>query len=69
MATSRELVTHILQNNDELREWFETKHSFTIDKAKRGSLEDYGDLVSVIIREGVKCRIITEEQATGAAPL
>jgi hypothetical protein len=54
MATTRELVIRSLENNDKLRNFFEEKHSFDLEKARNVDLKDYNDYVSVILKEGVE---------------
>ena len=69
MATTRQLVSHILENDAEIAKWFETNHRFTLQKARTAPLEDYQGLIGVIINEGVQKQVISKAQANGAEDL
>ena len=69
MASTRELAGYILQNNEDLRNWFASEHEFTVEKAKTGDFESYKDLINAILCEGVNKKVITQAQADGGEDL
>ncbi len=69
MATTRQLASYILRNDQELNEWFKTNHGFTREKVWQGQLEDYQSLIGVIIQDGLTHEVITPKQAKGVEEL
>jgi hypothetical protein len=69
MATTRELVSYILEHDENLRYWFEVEHHFTVEKVRTGPLDDYQNLLGVIITDGILNNVITQEQADGTIEL
>ncbi len=69
MASTRELVSYILETDKDLRNWFKSEHGFTVNKVRDGNLENYQDLIGVIIRDGLNNNVITQAQADGTENL
>jgi hypothetical protein len=69
MASTRELVVYILNNDAVIREWCKEKYQFTVEKAEEAELERYGDIVAEIISDGKKSGVVSEAQIKGDAPL
>ncbi len=69
MSSTRDLVIYILERSPNIRSWCEQKHGFTLDKAQRGDIPQYGDFVAEIIQDGIKEGIITQAQAKGEQAL
>jgi hypothetical protein len=68
MATTRELVVRALESNGELRRWFEEQHDFDLGKARSVDLTEYGDYVSVILREGLRSGVVSPSEVAGREP-
>ncbi len=69
MASTRDLVVYILKHSPKIREWCDKKHGFTLDKALKGELPQYGDFAAEVIQDGIKEGVITTAQAKGEQPL
>ncbi len=66
MASTRELVQYILEQDPKMRNWFDTKHGFTVEKAKTADLTLYEDLLSAIVTDGLRQGIINQGQMSGS---
>ena len=69
MNSTRQLIVHVLEHDAKIRDWCMQKHRFSLEKAKSANLADYGDIVAVIIADGMKSGAISEAQVEGAEPL
>ena len=69
MASTREIVTHVLRNDREVREWFAEHHNFTIDKVNQVDVNQYQDYVSTIINHGLRQGIVEPAHLVGNCPL
>ncbi len=69
MASTRDLVVFILKNSPKICAWCEKKHGFTLAKAQKGEITQYGDFIAEIIQDGIKEGVITSAQAKGEQPL
>ena len=69
MASTKELVTYILDNDQEIRDWFETEHRFTREKAENADLTLYRDLVAGVLQEGMRKNLVSQAQVDGREKL
>jgi hypothetical protein len=69
MATTRELIVHVLEHDKPLRDWFESEHGFTLDKALSCNLAKYQDLVGVILADGFHDGVLTKPHMEGTEEL
>ncbi len=69
MATTRQLIVHVLEHDKPLRDWFEIEHGFTLDKALKCNLADYQDLVGVILSDGFHDGVLTKSLMDGTDEL
>ncbi len=69
MASTRDLVVYILNNDEGIRAWCQEKHQFSLEKAEEAELDRYGDIVAEIIADGKKSGVVSEAQIEGTEPL
>lgn len=69
MSSARDLVIYILERSPDIRSWREQKHGFTLDRAQRGEVAQYGVFVAELIQDGSKEGIVTQAQAKGEQAL
>jgi len=69
MATTRQLVAFVLEQDEELRTWWAEEKGFTIEKAREANLEAYEGYTSAIINEGIRRGIVLEEHLTLNKPI
>ena len=68
-ATTRELVTFVLERDADVREWWENHEGFTLDKARAAELDQYDTYTSAIIAEGVRSGLLAKGQVRCDEPL
>lgn len=69
MASTRELVVYILEQDGRILDWCQAQHGFTLEKARTADLTSYGDLVAEIIADGKRSGVVSQAQVQGQAHL
>lgn len=69
-AEKKQVVIEILENNVEIRDWYETEHNFSLDNARDTNCSLYttygtgavGDTADLILYDGLRAGVITKNQ-------
>lgn len=65
MLTTKQLVIKTLSNNEELKDWYEAEHNFSLETAEsyNYSTTTSNSITDLIIEDGIKYGVITKEEA------